>query len=456
MKKKWISLALCSAMLLSALSGCSNSSTTSSEGSSTESSTSSASEQNTSSDNGASDATLRFMWWGGETRHKATVEAMDLFMEKNPGIKVEYEYGGFSGYFDKLLTQMAGNNAPDVVQLSYTNVIEYVTRNQLEPLSSYIDEGILNVDKINETLLDTYKIDEDYYAIPSGINVQLLFYNKTMFDDLSVEYPTSGMTFDEVYAKAKEITDAARAQGKTDIWGISAYSNAFDVNFQRILIDFGGQLWTDDLSAAAFNSPEGIAAMEYIKQPLTDEIAPPPEITVSNPDGVTDFALGRVGMYIDNATSTAGFAAIGDFELGLELAPFGNNHNVTWYQASQVYSITNQSEHPDIAAQIIDYLVNDKEAGKILAFERGIPVNDDIRATSGEGMSEIEQKQLELVNGAAEYMDDGVPMPFPPGYLEIHTEFERIQESYFYGQQTAEEALAELEDFANKTISKFN
>ena len=53
-------------------------------------------------------------------------------------------------------------------------------------------------------------------------------------------------------------------------------------------------------------------------------------------------------------------------------------------------------------------------------------------------------------------MNDGVPMPFPPGYLEIHTEFERIQESYFYGQQTAEEALAELEDFANKTISKFN
>lgn len=456
MKKKWISLALCGTMILSALSGCTASPAASSGSSGGESSASSASEEAVSSDGGTSDATLRFMWWGGETRHKATVEAMDLFMQKNPGIKVEYEYGGFSGYFDKLLTQMAGNNAPDVVQLSYTNVVEYVTRDQLEPLSPYIDEGILNVDKINKTLLDTYKINENYYAIPSGINVQLLFYNQTMFDDLGVEHPTSGMTLDEVYAKAKEITDAARAQGRTDIWGMATYSKAFDVNFQRVLIDFGGQLWTDDLSAAAFNSPEGIAAMEYSKKPLTDEIAPPPEITVSNPDGVTDFALGRVGMFIDNATSTASFAAIGDFELGLELAPFGNHHSVTWYQASQVYSITNQSQHPDIAAQIIDYLVNDKEAGEILAFERGIPVNDDIRASSAEGKSEIEQKQLELVNGAAEYMDDGVPMPFPPGYLEIHTEFERIQESYFYGQQTAEEALAELESFANKTISKFN
>lgn len=401
------------------------------------------------------DTDLRFMWWGGETRHKATVEAVDAYMANNPGVQIEYEYGGWSGYFDKLLTQLAGRNAPDVVQLSYTNVGEYVVRDQLFALDEYVESGVLNTDKINQTLLDTYKIGGELYAIPAGVNVQFLYYNKDMFDEYGIDYPTSGMTMDEVYQVAADITAAARAKGVEDVWGMQAYLGAFDVNFQRMLIDFGGALWTDDLTQAAFNTPEGIATMEYIKKPYDEGFAVPPEVRAGNPDGVSCFELQQVAMVIDNATSTAGFDAVGDFELGLELAPFGNNKKVTWYQASQVFTITNQSKAPEEAAKLINYLVNDPDAGKTLAFERGIPVNDDIRAASSEGKSEVEQKQLALVNSAAEYMGDGAPMAFPAGYLEIHTEYERLQEAYFYGQKTAEEVLSELESFANMTIGKF-
>ncbi|MCI8443212.1 MAG: sugar ABC transporter substrate-binding protein [Lawsonibacter sp.] len=453
MNKKFLSTALCGALALSALAGCSSGQSASSAPASSAAASSAVSSAPAESGENIS---LRFMWWGGETRHKATVEALDLYTEQNPGVRIEYEYGGWDGYFDKLLTQLAGNNAPDIVQLSYTNASEYVVRDQLAPLDSYIESGLLRTDKLNQTLLDTYKIDGSYYAVPSGVNVQLLYYNQTMFDEFGISYPTSGMTFDEYYAKAKELNDAARAAGREDIWGMSAYTNALDVNFQRVLIDFGGQLWNDDLTAAAFNSPEGIQAIEYVKKPLDEGFCPPPEISASNPAGVTDFALGRVGMFIDNATSAAGLAETADFTLGMELAPFGNNKKVTWYQASQIFVITKQSANPEAAAKVIDYMLNDEAAGKILAYERGIPVNEDIRAASVEGKSEIEKKELELVDGAAEFTGDGVPMPFPPGYLDVHSEFERLQEAVMYGQSTPEEMMNSLESFANQTIGKFN
>lgn len=399
---------------------------------------------------------LRFMWWGGETRHKATVEALNLYMERNPNVNIEFEYSGFTGYFDKLLTQLAGNSAPDIVQLSYTNVAEYVVRNQLYPLDEFIDNGALSVDKLDETLLGTYNLDNGQYAVPAGVNVQMLYYNKTVFDDLGIEYPTSGMTFDEVYAKADEITKAARAKGIDDLWGMTPYGKCVDINYQRMLVDNGGQMWTDDLKSSAFNTAEGLAALEYIKSPITEGFGVPPEITVSNPEGLTDFALGNSAMEIDNATSAAGLASTGAFELGIELAPFGNNKKAVWYQASQVFSITNQTKNAQEAAKVIDFLINDPDAGKILSYERGIPVNEDIRLASGEGKSDLDLRVLELLESAGQYIGDGKPMGFPPGYMEIYNEFNRLQEAYHYNQATAEETLTELEKFSNQTIGKFN
>ena len=60
---------------------------------------------------------LRFMWWGGEARHKVTMDAIQLYMKQNPNVKIVGEYGGFSGYQQKLLTQLAGNTAADIIQI---------------------------------------------------------------------------------------------------------------------------------------------------------------------------------------------------------------------------------------------------------------------------------------------------------------------------------------------------
>ena len=66
------------------------------------------------------EVTLRFLWWGSDTRHKATLEAIKLFEEKNPGIKIKAEYSGYEGYLEKLTTQMSGNTAPDIIQMDWS------------------------------------------------------------------------------------------------------------------------------------------------------------------------------------------------------------------------------------------------------------------------------------------------------------------------------------------------
>ncbi|HHU37890.1 MAG TPA: extracellular solute-binding protein, partial [Propionibacterium sp.] len=61
--------------------------------------------------------TLRFAWWGNDTRNRMTQEIIEAFEAENPDIKVQGEPGEFSGYWDKLATQVAASDAPDVIQM---------------------------------------------------------------------------------------------------------------------------------------------------------------------------------------------------------------------------------------------------------------------------------------------------------------------------------------------------
>lgn len=69
--------------------------------------------------------TLRFAWWGGDSRHTATLDAIAAYEKQNPNVKIEAEYQGYDGYNDKILTQLAGGTQPDIMQTIATAAAEY-------------------------------------------------------------------------------------------------------------------------------------------------------------------------------------------------------------------------------------------------------------------------------------------------------------------------------------------
>lgn len=51
------------------------------------------------------DVTLKFTWWGGQTRHELTQQLLDKYTELHPNVTFEAVPSGWDGYFDKLATQ---------------------------------------------------------------------------------------------------------------------------------------------------------------------------------------------------------------------------------------------------------------------------------------------------------------------------------------------------------------
>jgi len=70
-----------------------------------------------SSTGSGSSPALRVAWWGNNVRNEATQKVLAGFTAANPGITAAGETSEFAAYFDKLATQTAGNDAPDVFAL---------------------------------------------------------------------------------------------------------------------------------------------------------------------------------------------------------------------------------------------------------------------------------------------------------------------------------------------------
>ena len=119
---------------------------------------------------------------------------------------------GSTDYMTQLATQLAGGNGElDVLSIKdipgYSNLINL---GMLEPLS-----GKLTTDesKFNGVLEQLTAEDGNYYAVPFRSDFWVVYYNKDIFDQAGVEYPTNDMTMADFDAKIREVNEKAGVYG---------------------------------------------------------------------------------------------------------------------------------------------------------------------------------------------------------------------------------------------------
>src|SRR5690625_7315721 len=103
---------------------------------------------------------IRFAWWGNDERHSLTQDVIEVFAEKNRDISVKTEFTSWDSYGDRLTTQAAGDNLPDLVQMSNHRLNEYISRDLVLNLNDFIDNDIINFEDVSSSHKDMYIIDK--------------------------------------------------------------------------------------------------------------------------------------------------------------------------------------------------------------------------------------------------------------------------------------------------------
>ncbi|TWD82548.1 multiple sugar transport system substrate-binding protein [Kribbella amoyensis] len=393
------------------------------------------------SSSGGSDAALDMMFWGEGDQNKKLIAALDLYQQSEGAAKVNPQYSGFSGYYDKLATRVAGGNPPDVFQIHLPYLMEYIKRGAVAPLDEYKDD--LGLDSMPDYVATTTKADGKYYFALLGAATQpAIIVNTTKLKGLGLVAPSTDWNLDRYKATMAEVWDKSgrKLAGTADLGG-----NA--IAFESFLRGRGKALFADG-SSLGFGEDD-LAAWVQLWQDLRGSgAAVPMALTAASTGFQNDPVTVGKAAYTGTATSrglpsmqslTKDTLSLGTFpsggpgsEPGTNIIPAG------WF------AISPKSKNIEGAVSMLKYLTSQPDAANAMGLARGVPIPADIRtkvASSATGLNKLVLDNYALVASKG----PAALQMYPPGASKLlQTSLPNVNEVVGFGRSTVPQAVTKF------------
>ncbi|HEV2783182.1 MAG TPA: extracellular solute-binding protein [Actinophytocola sp.] len=389
--------------------------------------------------------TIRFEWWGNPDRAKVTEQAIDLFEQKNADIKVETSFAEFNAYFQKLATSIAGGNAPDVLQMDYRYVREYGDRGVLADLR----EAKVETSGVTQQLLSGGTVGGKLYGIPPTQNTQVFSYDFAQWDKSGAAAPKDGWTWNDLKTSAQKVSDSTGRQvsGVGDFGGIEDW-------FEVWLRQQGKSLYTED-GKLGYTAADVARWWEMTDGWRRSGASTPAELTTkmdgsqANDPVFQKRASGGFGY--DSGFTPQSWELLGR-ELKLSPFPSDTGKLGQYAKPAMMFSIAQRSEHKEAAAKLINFLIGDQEAGKILGMSRGLPANQQVRDQVGGTLQGPPKVAFEYEKAIGPKLEPAPPPP-PKGAGEAKAAFQRVYDDVIFERGSIQENAQKLVDQATQAIS---
>jgi multiple sugar transport system substrate-binding protein len=279
------------------------------------------------------------------------------------------------------------------------------------------------------------------YGVPFDVVAPTIVYNKTLFQKAGVKMPPQMWTWDQF---AKTAVSVSKALGK-GYWGTEDFSGSNEIGFELWLRPKGkhyvlanGKLgfaqadltgwyrFWDDLRKAGGAPPGTIQAQENPSQTETSLLA-----------------QGKAAMFGTLTPQFINIKAHMPDSLDLHMVPNGFSQggmrNQHFLIAGYSASIARSSKHQDVAASIINFILNDPQASKIYFSGSRIPCSAKTRQQLEKSLPSGDPKRLSLgyVDTVAK---DASSVPYRAGSASLTDLFSRSAQSVALGQASIDAA----------------
>ncbi|WP_299958751.1 ABC transporter substrate-binding protein [uncultured Modestobacter sp.] len=388
---------------------------------------------------------MRFSWWGSDTRHAATQELIDLYESQNEGVTIEGDFTGFADYWDRLATSTAGGQAPCLMQQDTRYVREYADRNALLDLTPYIEDGTIDTSDLDENVAETGAVEDATYAIPTGVNAFSVVIDPQAYEAAGVPVPDgSSWTWDEMVETAAQVTQASGGQ----VYGMQAMGlNGGDTNFEVYAREQGEALF-DENGEIGFTQDTLVDWWNIEKEASETGAEPPPSTTVEVFNGGVDQALvatgrGASGFWWTNELPALTAGAGRDLQFLQFPSAEGNGETGMYLKPAMFWAISSDCESPQEAAMFLDWLINSEEAVEIIKADRGLPVNTELRDQIAPTLDDAGQAAVAFVEEITPDLQEPPALP-PQGAGEVQAILQRYTEQILFDQISVEDAAEQF------------
>ncbi len=314
-----------------------------------------------------------------DARVTAMEQLIEGFEAENPDITVKMTHFPYADYRTKVAAAIPAGEGPDVVQLFYGWLNDYIAAGLIQPLP--VDTfAPSDIDRDFFPMVQAMKKDGAYYALPTAVRSLALFYNQRLFDEAGIEAPPANL--DELVEIAQKLTKRDGAGNITQV-GITTGMTAQDHHwFREVLVrQFGGTPYDEDYKVVGYNSEAGAAALKFYTD-LEKEYGVTASGFMDEPQAA--FKAGRAGMHIDGSFRIGSLNAIRGLKWGVAELPTAVDGTKSNYSSYWVNAVTSKAEGEkyEAALKFMSYITSDE------AMQIWLDVVGELPAKPSVGMTE--------------------------------------------------------------------
>ncbi len=316
-------------------------------------------------DTGKGPVEIQVAFWGAPDELNIITNIINNWQRENPGIIVKLEHTPYRGYVDKLLTRIAGRSAPDIIATEVDLFVTFQSKNVLLDLSPYVKGDLeFSENAFYPEIIERFTVNNKLYAVPRDTApFACVYYNKKLFDDAGVPYPTDDWDVYDMLEKAKALTKRD-IDGRVERYGFYAWA------WQNFVYAFGGSIVDKVKKPArcALDSEKSLKGLEFYSDLITKYKVHPTSTAMSNlAMGVQGmFMTGRLAMFSSGIWETPALRRVNTFEWDVVMFPKGPEGKRGFGTGGSGYAILKTTGHPKEAYRVLKALAG-KEAQTMLA-----------------------------------------------------------------------------------------
>ena len=249
-------------------------------------------------------------------------------------------------YFAKLLPNVAAGTSPDVVR-AHTVAQAGIFTKLFIPIDEYMADPVNGLDK-RDYVESVWFYCEDggkTYCLPTDFIAFSLYYNKKLFDEAGLPYPTNDWEWPQFIEAANKLTRDVDGDGILDVCGFYADPNYVDPWYMW-LFNAGGSIVSEDEKEAVFNQEGGYDALKlYIDTVKCWQVGP----TAPGAGGAEfSFRSGNVAMFVSGPWERPQLDAMEDrdWEYGVARLPKHPDHPRANIAAGGTIGVSPNSKYP--------------------------------------------------------------------------------------------------------------
>jgi len=357
------------------------------------------------------------------TSEDRRLKQVAAFNAKYPNITVKIEEVP-EDFPTKVFTLAAAGTLPDVVRVWEPHVLEFGRAGQLRDLQPMIDgEPDFQPEDFYESFYNFPVIGGERFGVADDWNGHIAYYNKDLFDEAGLAYPTVDWTWDDHVEMARAI-----AKPDQQIWGTGLYVGWLHWNY-KLIWQNGGQVYNADYTQCLLDSPAAAEGIQFWADLFrAGEIMPGP----GGEEPHVVFGAGRGGMTRSGSWELASYA---EQDFAWSIVPEPQNKERRTLLHTAFHTMPTTTEDTDSAWKFLNFVVSAEgirivtTGGALIGARRSVNIE---RPWAREGV----EADWDLVPQAAEY---GILVPAPPNVGEVEKfQTDALQAIYIEGKKAAD------------------